>query len=182
MTTVSTVNTVIVERAFPEPMPFEEIQAAEGRSRQRFEARRVRFVRAWSSRDGRRMVCLYEAPGEEAVRLAEEEAGVPFERVWTAHVIRHPGAAPDGDAVVLERLLSEPIDEAGLRDGVGQVTWCLEQWGCRIVSSYLSLDGLRCICVFAAPDAESVRQSQRQAGLPHERAWPATLHEAQPAR
>ena len=55
--------------------------------------------------------------------------------------------------------------------------WCLQQYGCRIVWTYLSGDGRRCLCVFGAPDAESVRQAQKRMGMPYEAAWPATVHE-----
>ena len=34
------------------------------------------------STDGRRSLCLYRAPDAEAVRLAQHEAGLPFDVVW----------------------------------------------------------------------------------------------------
>jgi len=45
---------------------------------------RVRFLRTYFSADRRRMVCCYAAPDAESVRLAQRQAGVPFERVWPA--------------------------------------------------------------------------------------------------
>ncbi len=78
---------------------------------------------------------------------------------------------------MLERTLPQPVDEAAIRDAAARGVWCLEQHGCRTVWSYLSHDGRRCLCVFAAPDAESVRHSQRRIGMPYETAWPATVHE-----
>jgi len=174
-------STVVVERSFAEPVTFEEIQAAEDRGAWCLEAHGVRSLRTYFSRDRRRMVCLYDAPDAESVRLAQEKAGMPFERAWTARIIRYPSGETGDDVVVLERALPQPFDEAALRDAAGRIGWCLEEWGCRILCSYLSGDGLRCLCVFAAPDAESVRQSQRQARLPYEKAWPATVHEPPPA-
>lgn len=168
---------VAVERSFAEPVAFEEVQAAEDRSAWCLEAHGVRFLRTYFSRDRRRMICLYEAPDAESVRLAQEKAGLPFDRAWTATPLRYAGPEPDGDAVVVERVLPQPQDEAALRSTVAQGSWCLEQWGCRIVWSYLSADGRRCVCVFAAPDTESVRAVQRQAAMPYEAAWPATVHE-----
>jgi hypothetical protein len=38
------------------------------------------------SRDKRRLICTYEAPDAEAVRKANETAGLPFDNVWTATV------------------------------------------------------------------------------------------------
>ena len=173
-------STVLVERAFPEPVRFADIQAMEDRGARCHEAHGVRFTRTFFSRDRRRMVCLYEAPDAESVRLAQGKAGVPFERAWSAQAIRHAGAEPDGDAIVIERLLPQPMDEAAIRAAVAGGAWCLEQYGCRIVSTHLSADGRRCLCVFAAPDAESVRQAQRRIGMPFETAWPATVHEPPP--
>ena len=174
-------STVVVERSFAEPVAFEDVQALEDRGGWCLEAHGVRFLRTWFSRDRRRMICLYEAPDAESVRLAERKAGVPFDRAWSARSIRHAGPEPDGDAIVIERLLPQPMDEAAIRAAVAGGAWCLEQYGCRIVSTHLSADGRRCVCVFAAPDAESVRQAQRRIGMPFETAWPATVHEPPPA-
>jgi hypothetical protein len=94
--------------------------------------------------------------------------------------VRHDAAEPEDDAVLVERVLEQPVDEATIRDAVARGAWCLEQHGCRIVWSYLSGDGRKSACVFGGPDAESVRQTQRQTGMPFERAWPATVHEPSP--
>jgi hypothetical protein len=174
-------STVLVERSFSGPVAFEDIQALEDRGAWCLEAHGVRFLRTFFSRDRRRMICLYEAPDAESVRLAEEKAGVPFERAWSAHTIRHAGPEPGGDTIVVERILPRPMDEAAIRDAVAGGAWCLEQYGCRIAWTYLSSDDRRCLCVFAAPDAESVRQAQRRMGMPFETAWPATIHEPPPA-
>jgi hypothetical protein len=172
------VSTVVVERSFVEPVAFETIQAIEVRSAWCLEAHGVTFSRTFFSHDRRRMVCVYEAPDAESVRLAQQKAGMPFERAWTARVVRHGGPEPSGDAVIVERSLPDPADETTIREMAAEKAWCLEQWGCSIVWSFLTLDGRRCLCVFTAPDAESVRQAQRRAGLPYERAWRATVHEA----
>jgi hypothetical protein len=170
-------TTVVVERSFAEPVPFEEVQALEDAGAGCLEAHGVRFLRTYFSRDRRRMICLYEAPDAESVRLAEGKAGVPFERAWASRAIRHAGPEPAGDAIVVERRLAEPLDEATVRSVVASEAWCFQAHGCRIVWTYLSGDDERCLCVFAAPDAESVRHLQRRIGMPFETAWPATVHE-----
>jgi hypothetical protein len=175
-------SVVVVERSFPEPVAFEDLQAMEDRGAGCLEAHGVSFLRTYLSRDRRRMVCLYEAPDAEAVRIAQGKAGLPFDRAWAARVIRHSADEPEDNAVVLERTLPAPVDETVIRDAVARGAWCLEQHACRIVWSYLSGDGRRCLCVFAAPDAESVRKAQRQGAMPWEAAWPATLHEKPAAR
>ena len=56
-------------------------------------------------------------------------------------------------------------------------SWCFEQHSVRLVRSVLSLDGRRMICLFQAPDAESVRVANRIAGLPFDRVWTASVIE-----
>jgi len=74
---------VLVERRFSRPTRFEDIQALEDEGAWCLKAHGVRFLRTFFSRDGKRMLCLYEAPDAEAVRLAETQAKVPFDNVWT---------------------------------------------------------------------------------------------------
>jgi hypothetical protein len=168
-------TTVVVERTFAEPVAFEEIQAAEEGGASCLEAHGVRFLRTYFARDRRRMICLYDAPDAESVRLAERGAGVPFDRAWAARPLRHDGPEPAGEAIVVERRLPEPLDEPAIRDAVAEGAWCLEQHGCRIVWTFLSTEDDRCLCVFEAPDAEAVRRTQRTMGMPFETAWPADV-------
>ncbi|MBK8909054.1 MAG: DUF4242 domain-containing protein [Rhodospirillales bacterium] len=83
---------ILVERSFEEPVCFEELQAREDQASGCLEAYGVTFIRTFLSTDARRMVCLYDAPDAEAVRSAEREAGMPFDRVWSAE---HLTAPPD---------------------------------------------------------------------------------------
>jgi hypothetical protein len=84
-------ETVIVERSFEEPMQFEEIQRAESDTSWCLEINRVKFLHTYLSSDGKRMICVYEAPDAEAVRRANTTAKLPFDRVYTA--TQHGGRA-----------------------------------------------------------------------------------------
>ena len=79
--------------------------------------------------------------------------------------------------VVVERIFPEPVDLARLRAAVKDNKSCLDLHRVRYLKGYLSSDGLRMVCLFEAPDAESVRIVNRQAGMPFERIWTATIHE-----
>jgi hypothetical protein len=171
------VSVVVVERSFADPVEFEEIQRLEHRGTACLEAHRVRFLRTYFSRDRRRMICLYEAPDAESVRLAQQGAGVPFEAAWTSRVVPHEADVPDGEAIVVERRLPDPLDEAAILAAAARGAWCLEQRRCRAVSTFLSEDGRRVVCIFTGPDAESVRQAQKQTGMPFDVAWPARILE-----
>jgi hypothetical protein len=81
---------VVVERTFTEPVRFEDVQALEDRGAWCLDAHRVRFLKTYFSADRRRMICVYEAPDAESVRLAQTKAEMPFDRVWTASVHESP--------------------------------------------------------------------------------------------
>jgi hypothetical protein len=84
---------VIVERVFAEPVDLNAIMASLEANAGCFEMRRVKLQRSMLARDGLRMVCEYLAPDAESVREANERAGMPFERVWTARVIVEGGCS-----------------------------------------------------------------------------------------
>ena len=168
-------SVVLVERSFPEPVAFEDFR---GRGASCLEAHRARFLRAYFAQDRLRMICLFEAPDAESVRLAQEKSGLPFEAAWTARVVPHGADVPDGEAIVVERTLAQPADEVAVREAAARGAWCLDQRRCRSVSTYLSGDGLRVVCVYTGPDAESVRQAQKEIGLPFDAAWPARVFDA----
>src|SRR5262249_8897234 len=131
----------------------------------------ARFLYRYFSADRTRMTCLFEAPDAESVRLAQGSARIPYDRVWTARLVSHAMGEPEGDVVFVERTLPESVDEEGLREAAARAAECLDRQGCRILRSYLSVDGRRAACVFTCPDAESVRgaallQGPRRAAAP----------------
>ncbi len=79
--------------------------------------------------------------------------------------------------VVVERVFLEPVDLAWLRAAVADNKGCLDLHRVRYIKGYLSGDLLHMVCLFEAPDAESVRIVNRQVGMPYERVWTATIHE-----
>jgi hypothetical protein len=80
----ATMTFVVVERSFEEPIEFRLLQDQEDESAWCLEQYQVRFVRSYHSTDKRRMLCVYEAPDAEAVRCANRQAGLPFDRIWSA--------------------------------------------------------------------------------------------------
>jgi hypothetical protein len=80
---------VVVERSFAERTRFEEVAAREEAGAWCLDLHGVRFLRSYFSADGRRMLCLYEAPDAEAVRRAQRRIGMPLDEVWPATVERH---------------------------------------------------------------------------------------------
>lgn len=74
---------VLVERSFDEPVELADLQAREDAKQWCLDMRAVEFVRTIFSRDRKRMLCLYSAPDAEAVRSAQREADMPFDKVWS---------------------------------------------------------------------------------------------------
>ena len=71
---------VLVERRFDEPANLEDISKLMRDNSWCSETYKIRFVKTLFSRDRRRMLCLFEAPDTESVRLAEEKSRVSYER------------------------------------------------------------------------------------------------------
>lgn len=74
--------------------------------------------------------------------------------------------------IVLEKF-DPPVDMSGANPYVEKLSPCLPVEGVTWLSSYVAADGSQCVCVYEAPDAESVRRVYRSAGVPFEAVWPA---------
>jgi hypothetical protein len=168
---------VVAERVFDAPVMADRLHALAEESRWCLEQNRVNAVRAYLSRDGHKMVCLFEAPDAEAVRRVNQQARVPALRVWTASVLGPAADARDAaPAVVLvERSFALPVafEEIAAREEAG--AWCLEVNRVRFLRTYFASDRRRMICLYEAPDAESVRRAQKQIGMPVDELWSATV-------
>jgi len=77
---------VVVERAFPNGVDMDEMQALEDKAQWCLDAHSVKFLVSYFSTDRKRMICVYDAPDAEAVRIVNRESGVPFETIWAATV------------------------------------------------------------------------------------------------
>lgn len=77
--------------------------------------------------------------------------------------------------VIVERVFAEPVDVAALVRAAKDGASCFEVRRVTSLRSTVSRDGLRMICEYLAPDAESVRQANERAGLPYERIWLAQV-------
>lgn len=175
---------VLVEREFDEPVDFGGIQALEDRGAWCLQLHQVTFVRTWFARDRRRMICLYEAPDAESVRLAQRKAGMPVTCVWAAVRIEPPapgepaqGSGRGDEMVVVQRTFEQPLSAASIDEAIAHAQPCLARHDVLYRGGYLSQDGRRMVCVFLAADAETVRHTNRVAAVPFDRAWAATLHE-----
>ena len=78
--------------------------------------------------------------------------------------------------IMVEQVFAEPFTDERYSDFAKRLDPCLEVRNGAWRRSSLSLDRLRMTCEFEAPDAESVREALRTAGIPHERVWSASVY------
>lgn len=79
--------------------------------------------------------------------------------------------------IIVETAADQPLTDEILGDAHRRVLPCLEARDAIWQYSLLSTDRQRMICTFKAPDAESVRESYRRAGLPACPVWTGDLIE-----
>jgi uncharacterized protein DUF4242 len=75
--------------------------------------------------------------------------------------------------ILVEERFDPPVDPSKGNPEAGKLSPCLPVEGVTWVSSFIAQDGARCVCLYDAPDAESVRRAYRKAGAAFEAAWPA---------
>lgn len=160
---------LILERAFDPPRPLAEVHTRIRESGWCFAMHRVDWKESFLSTDGRAMVCWFSAPDQESVRIALRQTGADTRILWPGTV--HPGREPGEPNVLVERSFAQPGTLAEIQSLEDAAAWCLKSHGVRCVRSFFSLDRKRMLCLYEAPDAESVRLSQHKAAMPVDSVW-----------
>jgi hypothetical protein len=173
---------VIVERRFPESITADGVRGLESEGMSCLQTNRVRHLRTYLAAGGLQMVCEFEAPDAEAVRRANRQLGVPAERIWKSTVLQPPtgGAArsdPNLELVIVERSFPRPVRFEALQAREDAGAWCLDLHRVHFLRTYFSADRRRMVCLYEAPDAESVRRAQKQIEMPLDDVWKAELVE-----
>jgi len=78
--------------------------------------------------------------------------------------------------VLVEQVFAEPFTDERYAAFAKKVDPCVEVRDGLWRRSSLAIDKLRMVCEFEAPDAESVREAYRVAGVPYERVWTADVY------
>ena len=79
--------------------------------------------------------------------------------------------------IIVERTFDHPPSEEDLDAAAIRERPCLNVYGVAWKRSLFSNDRLRMICEYDAPDAESVRKVQREAGNGFDSVWPGEVIE-----
>jgi hypothetical protein len=168
------VSEIILERTFDEPTTPREVLDGLEVSGGCFDLHRVDWNASYLGLDGLRMVCHFSAPDMESTRIALRQLGQDTSRMWNASLHDSPGAEAAEIAaanVIVERSFDDAVELQAVQDIEDAGIRCLEMRNVRFLRTYFSADRRRMLCLYSAPDAESVRQAQREAGVPFDAAW-----------
>lgn len=172
--------TVIVERILNRPRTITEIGMLSKSTEWCMALYDVVALRHYLASDGRRLVCVFDAPDAEALRATMRSGG--FDQpahLWAATIRPAPGRGEDligpgaGALTVVERSFPEPVvfdDVQAIEDASRH---CFDLRDVTFLRSYFSADRRRMLCLYAAPDAEAVREANQASRLPFDLAWPA---------
>jgi len=168
------VSEVILERKFDQPTTPQEVLDGLEVSGACFDIHRVNWNVSYLDLDGLRMVCHFTAPDMESTRIALRQLGQDTSRLWNAGQHDAPGADAAEIAaanVIVERSFADAVELQAVQDIEDAGIRCLEMRNVRFLRTFFSADRRRMLCLYAGPDAESVRQAQREAGVPFDDAW-----------
>lgn len=166
---------VFLEREWDDPLDLPNFAASMELSEDCFGLHRVSWCESLLSADGKRMLCHFSAPDAESVRIALQQYGVDLRIFWPGTVHDAPQLTDedlDGANVVVERSFAEPVALDDIQAIEDENIGCLRAHRVRFVRTFFSSDRRRMLCLYAAPDAESVRIAQREARMPFDRVWP----------
>jgi hypothetical protein len=168
------VTDVLVERHWKAPLTDVDIQRMFERSAGCLDVHRVSWNGSLLSADRRELFCHFSAPDAESVRIAMREAGSARGAVWAGTVHDAPGLTDEELAranVLVGRRFENPVAFEQVQALEDAGAGCLETHRVSFVRTFFSTDRRRMICLYHAPDAESVRIAQRAANMPVERIW-----------
>jgi hypothetical protein len=171
---------IVVERIFPAPVDVAALRIAARDDAGCLARHDAQYLYGYLGPDLQRMICFFEAPDAESVRIANRQSGMPFECAYTATVHEPPtglapaSAARAGTDVLVERTFPAPVAFADVQALENEGAWCLGEHGVSFVRTYFANDRQRMLCRYRAPDAESVRIVNRRLSLPFDAVWPIT--------
>jgi hypothetical protein len=160
---------VVVERQFAPAINAAIFQEMAAEGAECMPLYRVKWHESLLAEDGRRLVCRFESPDVESVRIVAKEKNAIGKVLWsgTVHDTGRDGVAN----VMVERRFDGPVTVESLQVIEDAAAWCMEQYKVTFLRTFFSADQRRMLCLYEAPDAESVRLAQHEAKMPVERVW-----------
>lgn len=162
-------NDVIVEREYETAVSKEELllMSREGASCMRLY--NIAWKTSFLAENGRTLACHFQAADAETVRTALRQIGVETKAIWSGAL--HDTGIEKSPNVVVERRFDEAASLESIQALEDASAHCLELHNVTFIKTLFSLDKKRMLCLYHAPDAESVRVAQRKASMPVEQIW-----------
>lgn len=157
---------VLLERNFNPPIDVDDVRQMAIDGAGCMGIYQVEWQQSLLACDGSNMVCHFKAPDTEAVRNVLRFNGSPYEAVWPCHV--YEGEIDTVCNILVERQWPEAVEFKDIAAREKAAAWCLDTYNVTYLRTYFSDDRKRMLCLYQAPDAESVRQAQIQAEMPFE--------------
>ncbi|MCE8045058.1 DUF4242 domain-containing protein [Halomonas daqingensis] len=165
---------VFLERRLPRPLGSKVVRALTLEGQPCFDLHRIQWQESLLARDGQRLVCHFQAPDVESARIGLRQAGADVSSLWGGTVHAAPGLKDseltEGN-VLVERHFAAPVTFEAIQALENAGAACLSNHRVRFLRTHFSLDRQRMHCLYQAPDAESVRLAQHQAGMPVSSIW-----------
>jgi hypothetical protein len=162
-------ETVVMERTFNPPIDGKTFREMAAGLADCLVLYRAQWQESFLSEDGSSLTCCFHAPDSESVRMMARDDGSQYKRVWAGS--EHDTARAGAANVVVERRFEDPVTVESLQAIEDAAAWCLELHKVTFLRTYFSADKKSMLCLYQAPDAESLRLAQHQAGMPVERIW-----------
>ncbi len=162
-------NSMFLLRTFNKPLSVADVHERARSSEWCYETHRVDWRGSFLATHGRTLLCWFSAVDGESVRIALRKSGADTQCVW-------PGTVHEADEtavpnVIVERSFQEPVTLAEIASVAHAAGGCFQAHRVRHARSFFSFDRKRMLCLYEAPDAESVRITQREATLPVDTVW-----------
>jgi hypothetical protein len=165
---------VILERSWDPPLDDATMQLMISTAANCLQLHRVAWQGSIMSTDGRELACHFRAPDAESARIALRQAGADTSRLWSGTLHDAPGVSPAeilAANVAVSRRFEAPLEFEAVQALEDAAAECLRMHRVDFVRSYFSNDHRRMLCLYRAPDAESVRIAQHEARMPVDRIW-----------
>jgi hypothetical protein len=156
-------------RTFDQPLSVADVCERVRTSDWCYAMHKVDWRGSFLATNGQTMICWFTAADAESVRIALRQSGADTQCLWQGTV--HEAPEPPVPNVIVERSFEQPVTFAEISAAATAGAGCFQMHRVRYARTFFSLDRRRMMCLYDAPDAESVRIAQREAALPHDTVW-----------
>jgi hypothetical protein len=163
-----------LERSFDDPMTVADFAEMAASSMDCLNLHNVDWQHSMLSSDGTHLICWFSAADLESVRIALRTDGIDMTTFWPGTVHDAPGVSA-ADIASANVIVVRSFDAAARLEDIQRIedagAGCLEMRNVKFRRTFFANERKRMLCLYSAPDAESARQAQREAGLPFDDVW-----------